>query len=474
MKKIIFYILVLAFYCSHAQESIEYLKVRNILITGNKKTKLFVIRREMTLHENDSFPAKSMDVVLLQNRLNIYNLNLFNDVSINIKNWEGDSLDLLIDLHERWTIIPTPIIAFADRNVSEWWKLHHHDFKRLQYGAQITWDNFTGRNDRFNFGMSFGFAQRMDIGYSIPHFNWKGQHAGFSLGLTMLRTKYVAYNTINDELTYLELGKSWQLKKIEVYSQVSYRKAIHTTHYFNLGYGYAVIGDSVVKANPQYFLDGRTSQHYFKVGYIFEVDYRNFKTYATDGWYFAFNLTNYGLGFMKTRMTTTGVQLSKYIAWKKHPRFTVAGMFKWQFSWPYKQPYNLQYVKSFGYDENAVRGYEINVIDGHHFLLLKNEYRFQLLDFQIKNMKKLQAKKSAVLNSSLAYLPLKFYLTAYFDAGYVWDNYFLMSNNLKNKWQFGFGAGLTLVTAGDKILRIEYSVNRYLQKGVYLHFEQPL
>ena len=68
-----------------------------------------------------------------------------------------------------------------------------------------------------------------------------------------------------------------------------------------------------------------------------------------------------------------------------------------------------------------------------------------LMKMMVENMKKVKAKNSAILNSSLAYLPLKLYLTAYFDAGYTWDNYFLQNNQLKNKWQFGFGMGLNLV-----------------------------
>ena len=457
-----------------AQDSLEYIKVRSLIFEGNKRTKDFVIRREMTIHENDSFPYRDMFSVIQQNKQNIFNLNLFNEVSVNIKNWENDSLDLITSVHERWVIVPVPIIKFADRNAAEWWRQYRHDFKRLQYGAQLNWDNFTGRNDRFLLGMSFGFAQRMDIGYVMPQFKKGKQHVGFSILLSMLRTKYIAYNTFYDKLAFLDLSKSWQIKKIEIAPQISYRKRIYNTHYFSLGYGYAVISDSVARANPNYFLDGRTRQQYFKVGYIFEADHRDFRTYATSGWVFSFNFTNYGLGFLKTRMSTTGIQFNKYIQWKQHPKFSLAGMFKWQFSWPFHQPYNLQYTKSLGYEENAIRGYEVNVLDGRHFLLVKNECRFRVFDFQIKNMKRLQAKNSAILNSSLAYLPLKLYLTAYFDAGYVWDNYFTQNNQLKNQWQFGYGLGLNLVTAGEKVLRIEYSLNRYLQKGLYLHFEQPL
>jgi len=475
MKQFWFIIIICGALFSRAQEQpVAYLKLRHVIIEGNKKTKPFVIHREMTIHENDSFPAQDMDVMLLQNRINIFNLRLFNDVSLNIKNWEDDSLDIVVRVRERWYIIPAPIIQFADRNVVEWWNQHNHNFNRLQYGAQVNWSNISGRNDHFNFALSFGFAQRFEAAYAIPQINRKKQHVGLSIELLMLRTRHVAFTTRNDQLEYLDLSKTWQVKKIEITPQISYRRHIHNTHYFNIGYGYSVISDSVRKANPYYFLEGRNRQQFFKVGYVYESDYRNFKTYATDGWYFAFNITNYGLGFMQTRMTTTGFQFNKYILWKKHPKFSIAGMMKWQFSWPLRQPYNLQYIKSFGYLENGIRGYEEDVIDGQHFLLFKNEYRFRVFDFQIRNMKRVQAKNSAILNTSLAYLPLKLYLTAYFDAGYVWDRYFTAENSLKNKWQFGYGMGLNLVTSSDRVLRIEYSVNRYLQKGVYLHFEQPL
>ena len=473
VKRIIFYFLFFTFYLSPAQDNIHFLKIRHIIIEGNKKTKPFVIYRDMTLHENDSFPANDMDATLLQQRLNIFNIGLFNQVNVNIKNWEEDSLDLIIQVHEKWMIIPVPVIRFVDRNIVEWWRQYNHDFKRLQYGAQLNWGNLSGRNDVLQLGVSFGFAQRLDIGYSIPQFNRKKEKVGIAIYLTMLRTRRLAYNTINDELAFMYLRKSWQLQKIEITQQISYRKDIHRTHVFTAGYGFTSISDSALKANPAYLL-GATTQHAFKIGYTYVADYRNIKAYPTGGWYLSVNFINYGLGFMKTRFTTTSFQFSKYLQWKKHPRFSLAAMIKWQFSWPLKQPYNLQNIKSLGYDENAIRGYELNVINGQHFLLLKNEYRFRVFSFQMNNIKKFKGKNVGVLNSSLAYLPLNLYITAYFDAGYVWDNYFTDNNQFKNKLQFGYGVGLNFVTFNSKLLRIEYSVNRYLQKGVYLHFEQPL
>ncbi len=463
-----------AFSVSMAQNETQYIKVKHIIIEGNKKTKPQIILREMTFRENDSFPAKNMDSLLLQNRINIFNLKLFTQVNVNIKNWDEEGLDLVIKVKESWYIIPLPIIAFADRNVTEWWKQYNHDFKRLQYGAQVAWNNISGRNDMLNVAMSFGFAQKLELMYRVPQFSRRKETVGISLYMDLFRSKKIAYNTVSDKLAFMDLGKSYQLKKLDFQATISYRKKIHESHFFTIGFGFLGISDSVRRANSEYFLDSQLTQRYVKVGYEFVADHRNLRAFPTDGWMFRYYFENYGLGFQKPRMTYMGFQFSQYKQWQRFSRFSVAGMVKFQTSWPLKQPYNLQPVKSLGYNSNIIRGYEDYVLNGQHYLLFKNEYRFRVFNFTANKFSKLRIKNKAVINSSLAYLPFNVFLTAYFDAGYVWDRYFVDKNNLTNKWQFGYGIGLNFVTLNNSILRIEYSLNRYLDKGVYLHFDLAL
>lgn len=429
--------------------------------------------REMTFHEGDSIPGNKLDSILLVNRLSIFNLALFNDVSVNIKNWDEDSLDIIVKVYEKFPLSPGLILEFADRNAAEWWRKQHHDFKRLQYGLALTWNNVSGRNDKLIGAFSFGFAKRFDIGYIIPAFDRKKSNVGMSLYFNFLNSKRIAYNTINNELAYMDLGAKVQLMKIDASTTINYRRNIYNTHYFTVGYGFSKVSDSVLLANPEYFLDAARKQHYIKIGYVFEADHRNIKTYPTDGWYMKVNFTNYGMGFMKTRLTTAGFMLSRYIEWKKHKKFSAGISGRFQISWPLKQPYSLQYIKSLGYTDNLVRGYELKVEDGQHFLLFKNEYRYRLFSFQLKNLKRLKNKNNKFLTSSLAFLPFNLYLTAYFDAGYAWDYAHYQTNDYRNKWQFGYGVGLNFVTFNQRMFRIEYSVNRYLDKGVYLHFELP-
>jgi outer membrane protein assembly factor BamA len=455
-----------------SQDSIHKTTIRKIIIQGNKKTKDYVIRRELTLKEGQSIDANKLDSLVLANRLQVFNLMIFNEVNFNILNWTEDSLDLVIKVYEKWTIIPFPVIKFADRNINEWWKLHNHDFKRLQYGLTVNWANFTGRNDLFRVSASFGFAEVFEGAYLIPQVNKKGT-IGIASTLSLMRSKHVAYNTIDDILQYLELGKSYQYTNIKFDPSFFYRPRIHVTHFFEAGYGYTKVSDSVITANPKYFTNSKNTQHYFSIGYIFEADYRNIVAYPTEGWLIRMGISNYGLGFMKdVKMTDLFFRFSKYNTWQNHPKWSLANYGKLELSFRDKQPYNLQLTKSLGYKENLVRGYELYVVDGQHSLLFKTEQRFRLVDFRLKNVKKLQGK--GIMEKSLAYLPINVMLKTFFDAAYVWDNQFEQNNTLKNKWIFGFGVGMDIITFGNQVFRIEYSVNRKLENRVYLHFEQSL
>jgi hypothetical protein len=46
-------------------------------------------------------------------------------------------------------------------------------------------------------------------------------------------------------------------------------------------------------------------------------------------------------------------------------------------------------------------------------------------------------------------------------------------NTLSNSLLWGKGISLDYVTYYDKLLRIEFSVNRLGEKGVFLHFSNP-
>lgn len=474
MPRFLFIIIVLLFFSQKFSLAAigDSVTIRHIIIENNKRTKNFIIERELTVKENQQIKANKLDSIILANRLQVFNLRIFKDVNFNITNWENDSLDLHIKIYEKWTLFPLPIIKLADRNINEWWKQYKHDFSRIQYGIKFNWPNATGRNDIISFAMSFGLAQMFEVGYLNPAVN-KKRNFGYGTFFSYQRSRRIPVNTIEDKLRYITLGKDFQYNHFQLKNSFIIRSNIHATHLITGTYSYTSVSDSVLRDNPNYFINSKNFQNYFKIAYHFESDHRDIKAYPTNGWLIQLGASNYGLGFMKdARLTTAYFNMSGYKQWQKHPRFSTAGFGKLSVSFPRKQPYNIQDEKSLGYNQDFVRGYELYVLNGQHYLLFKTEQRFKALDFKMKNFKKLQSKP--IMNKSIAYLPLKLIIKAYFDAGYVFDSQFQAKNSLKNKWIFGFGAGIDFVTFNSSVFRIEYSFNRNLENRLYLHFQQAL
>ena len=69
-----------------------------------------------------------------------------------------------------------------------------------------------------------------------------------------------------------------------------------------------------------------------------------------------------------------------------------------------------------------------------------------------------------------ATIPFAIYLNAYGDAGYVEDTRYQQHNSLTNSWLYGCGAGIDLVTYYDLVFRFEYSVNKFGESGIFIHF----
>ena len=137
----------------HAQPSIDSLAMRptpggvdhrsstpfvigEIFVIGNKKTKPYIIERELPFKSGDSIYlldlVKGFDVA----REQLINTLLFNDVVIALKAFRGYTVDILIEVKERWYIFPIPYVKPVDRNLSEWAK-QGYGIDRLNYGFKF-------------------------------------------------------------------------------------------------------------------------------------------------------------------------------------------------------------------------------------------------------------------------------------------------------------------------------------------------
>ena len=73
-------------------------------------------------------------------------------------------------------------------------------------------------------------------------------------------------------------------------------------------------------------------------------------------------------------------------------------------------------------------------------------------------------------------IPFAVYLKTYFDMGYArnYDFYEVEGQNtrLSNKFLYGTGVGLDIVTFYDLVLRLEYSINAERETGFFFNFKK--
>jgi hypothetical protein len=105
------------------------------------------------------------------------------------------------------------------------------------------------------------------------------------------------------------------------------------------------------------------------------------------------------------------------------------------------------------------------VIDGKHFALFRSNIKFALVPEKAHSIGFIPTPKFGKIHYAL-------YLTAFADAAYVWQPQWIEENNniLPRTFLAGTGIGIDLVTYYDKVVRVEYAVNKSGKSGIFIHF----
>lgn len=444
------------------QADTSRLIIDNILIIGNKKTKDKIILRELDFKSGDTLLKESLSNLLTKSRNRIFNTNLFITVDLNLIDRSANHKDLLIHVKERWYIYPIPIFELADRNFNEWWQQRDRDPERINLGIFYTQRNMRGRNETLRAKVQLGFTKKFELFYTIPYLN-KNQRAGLNFDISYILNKQIPYKTSDHRLIYFD-GNQYIRTKFRSGFLFTYRKKFYRTHAAGLSYYHNAIDDTIAGINPSYFLDGHTRQRYFTLRYAFINDLRDITYYPLKGNYFRVEIEKTGLGIFNdiNQLQLTG----EYLFFKPlYKKIYFAGGVKQKLSFPATQPYHN--VRGLGYERDYVSGYELYVIDGRHFSLLKANLKYQLFSTR--------KEVSSIPMDEFGTIPFSIYFRIYSDLGYV-DNYRNNFENrtLTNELLWGGGAGLDLVSYYDLVFRIEYSFNRSGGHGFFLHFKSAL
>lgn len=448
-----------------AEDVPDSVTVNNIFIIGNEKTQKNVILREMDIFEGATFEWQRFTDLVTGDQIKINNLQLFTEVTLTPLFVSDDQVELLVSVKERWYVIPSIIFSLADRNFSEWWINQHRDFSRVNYGLRISHNNVGGRNEKLRVAGQLGFTQAFDITYSKPYID-KEQRHGLSASFTYTNNKNIPIRSSNNKQVFFSNDEEDVLRKsLNTSLTYTYRGSFYNFHFLSLGYSRTSVHPDVLRENPTYFLHGDTKLRYFYAGYNFKHDRRNSVAYATDGELLNIGLSQYGL-FSNDDVSETEISLlaNKYFPINNRFHF-VTGVSASTFL-SSSQPYTM--VRGIGYNPDFIRGFEVNVIEGHQTLVHKNSFRFELFNiyYDISAIMPLE---------EFSTFPVRAYLSANFDHGYVIDKNKLPQNNaLTNAYLYGYGLGLDLFTFYDQVFRFEYSINSQGKGNFFINVRAPL
>lgn len=437
--------------------------INRVLIIGNKVTKERIISRELSLKSGDTVSTKRIDKILVLDQRKIYNLRLFNTVTIQWLELSPNQIDLLVEVNERWYTFPVPIFELSDRNFNEWWQNYNHDFRRVNYGLRLYQYNFRGRNETLRFTAQFGFTRRFELSYRIPYIDRQQRH-GLNFDFNYGEPKNLAYFTEDHKLKFLEGQKTLKVSQGFGISY-TFRKSFYETHSLSFTYQNNHVVDTIPLLNPNYYKDAAVRQQFSSITYSFNSEHRDVIAYPLKGYQITAFVQRTGLLIdSDVQQWELNATYAKFADLGK--KYYLSNFTSVYLSTPTEQPYS--FFSALGYRRQLVKGYEVYVIEGPTFFLNKTTLRKRILSrtWQLDDMPIEQFR----------YFPLAIYLKGYFDVGYV-ENYpyyenLQLNNRLSNRALIGTGGGLDIVTAYDAVFRLEYTFTREKTHGFFFHMKK--
>ena len=434
--------------------------IGNITIKGNKITKEHIITRELEVFSGEELSQKELDDKLIKSQQNLINRSLFNFVTISKKEKNG-TLNITVEVVERWYIWPIPRFSFADRNINAW--LESKDFSRLNYGLDIRVENFRGRMEYLNFIIQGGYDKMFGVEWKIPYLT-KNQMFGMGTAAGVQLNRLYAYATENNKLVYFDAANEYAAIQYFAQLDFTFRPKFNFLHTASISYHHTSFNDSLLALNPN-FTYGDTIYNYFKMAYLYKHDFRDYAPYPLKGYYFDVGIEKTGLGILSddVNLWTFRFAFDQYI--HLHKRWYFAYNLSAMISSNGFQPYFL--TTGFGFNEMNIRGYELYAIDGQRLGLFKSNVKFEIIPRKEHDIRWIKSEKFSKVFYAL-------YANLFFDMGYAYDNLYEENNPLTNQMLFGTGLGIDFITYYDLVFRFEFSFNKQGDTGFRIGLVAPI
>lgn len=439
---------------TEAEHTSGMLTIGNIEITGNKKTKSSIIFRELPFKQEDRFSLPELVKRFETARQQLLNTSLFLNVTVALKDTDGDRASVLVSVEERWYLFPLPYLKPVDRNLNQWLFEQNGDLKRVNYGVKLLYNNATGHNDKFRLWLMSGYTRQLSMNYDRMYID-RRLHWGLNAGLALGKNREVNYNTIDNKQVFLKDPNTYLRNFFNAYAGLTYRKAIRTRHYFGLSYSVENVKDTVVALNPSYFKSGRKNISFPSLYYSLHYNNLDYIPYPTKGYAAKISVVKKG---MSKAINLWALDVNGLASWHLSPKYFFTAEVYGGIKLPFKQPWFNQ--KFLGYGENFMQGYEYYVIDGVAGGFAKATISRRLFDFNIA----LPHKKGR----EAIKIPFQIIGKLYGNTGYV-HNPLPGDNPLSNRMLYSGGLGIDILTFYDITFKLEYTFNQIGQNGLFLH-----
>lgn len=428
-----------------------YYYIGNITLNGNKRTKNYIVFREVSFKQGDTLTPSQLTEQLELSRQQIMNTTLFVDVVVYVTNIEKNIANISIDVKERWYIFPLPYFKLIDRNFNQWWFDQKRSLDRVNYGIKFFHNNVSGRNDKVSLDVVTGYNRQIAVNYNQP-FSDKTLKHGFAVGFSYNQQREMNYTTINNKQAFFKLENAFVRSSTRLVGSYSYRPDSRYRFYATLTYARDQVNDTILKLNPNYFpttssnalgyMAATTTLQYFGVDYI---------PFPKKG--FMYEVNFYHRGFRKNfNITSFSLETTNAITFNKNSfvQFHNYGVIRFNQNQPF---YNQNLL---GYGDLYLRGMENYVVDGTAGFLSNTTFYHKLFTYVFKN---------PIKSKSHDKIPFSFYLKAFGDLGYVHNAQPTFTNTFPNRMLRSAGIGLDIVSIYDFVFRLEYSFNQFGDRG---------
>jgi outer membrane protein assembly factor BamA len=393
--------------------------IDTIIISGNAKTKDYVILNEMTLRQGGMATADGMNF----DRNRIYSLGLFTRVDI-----QYDSLGsihfLLVDVGERWYLIPFPIFGFRDG-----------DPKRPFYGLGVLHNNVGGRNQKLYASLALGYDPSLVFSFLDPLFDHTHHlYAGGALSFNRVRNRSAIESAITGSFEEYHYNINGTLgKRLDLYQTLG------------INLGYQIVEISQYREGRTVSTGGVDRYIYSTVNYTF--DSRDLAEYPSRGTYVGLGITKSGFGESVVNFTRYSADLRHFFPLPL--RFTFGARAQGSIVSGGTVPtYSHAY---FGYGDR-IRGYFKTVFEGEDILGSTFELRYPLFGPNTYQM------ESIPLPPEFTVWRFGISLAIFTDAGTTW---YRGEKLTFNSFHSGYGGGVHFLLPYGYVVRVEYAWNDY-------------